>query len=709
MKTHWITEGVEPGIESREIVLDGSTTCPRPEWCDRKDGEEMEAYVRRHAREHEMDFPSQTAIEDLERNLTMYCGYYGHKYTIGNKTLTPYPFWEIHEFVFNWEFHPDDLEMQLWDEDDPAVASGYTFELKPADERLPGIYKRFKEVELPRGCQKTSIVSKAYVTMSQLRQRFIFDKIYHRIIITSATTTLTEGVTNALETLWAKNQRIKKLFGVNRYRTRYVAGREAFVQCDLHGECVSKMQQGTRKPAVCCSRATWTIPPVQDNLLLGRDSIYGGKTRNTISCRWVKDSEEASGMTAFSVLYAGIKTETQGQRADEYIFDDGNTKKNSKNDTLRAQVTECFEEQVNQLDPHGRFIVCNTRQHLHDFGGKIKTPEYRRLFHILHRRARFIDPVTGREKAYYAKDGLGRERYSLRVLDDMALLKPEAEMWSEYQNCPRDPKKKVFSRGDFQIVDLDDPRVPIEVRYGLGSALTQAQQAELAQQRVTIKAYNTSDLAGKEEQSVKGDSTWVGGHRFDRYGNWWIVYLAFGQWDSDETWRQQYLAWLYNRPIAHDYELPSSELHVRGSFEKWKADASRDMGIPITMMIDFAHMPKAGKPSRIEALTPWTKNKRIYVLSNVEARPRKVLLDQFHDYPQADHDDGPDMVSRCLRYVDAPSIAEVKAAMAAKEGPRIKDGKFQVSSQQFLDAFKEQRRGSGGAPNWGLRGRVRKA
>jgi hypothetical protein len=676
VKTHWITEGVEPGIERREIVLDGSTTCPRPEWCDRKtDGpaEEMEDYVRRHAREHEMNFPSQTSIEDIERNLTMHCGYYGHKYTIGNKTLTPWPFWEIHEFVFNWEFHPDDLEMQLWDEDDPALATGYTFELKPADERLPGIYKRFKEVELPRGCQKTSIVSKAYVTISQLRQRFIYDNIYHRIIITSATTTLTEGVTLALESLWSKNPRLKKLFGIDRYRT-------------IHRQ---RDEDGHR--------------------FIRRDGIYGSKTKNTLSCRWVKDSDDATGMTAFSVLYAGIKTETQGQRADEYVFDDGNTKKNSRNDALRQQVVECFEEQVNQLDPLGRMLVCNTRQHLHDFGGKIKSPEYRRMFHILHRRARYNDPKTGREKPYYAKDGLGRERYSLRVLDDMSLLKPEAEMWSEYMNCPRDPKKKVFSRADFQIIDLADPRVPIEVRYGLGSALTQAQQAELAQQRVTIKAYNTSDLAGKEEQSVKGDSTWVGGHRFDRYGNWWIVYLAFGQWDSDETWRQQYLAWLYNRPLAHDYELPSSELHVRGSFEKWKADASRDMGIPITMMIDFAHMPKSGKPSRIEALTPWTKNKRIYVLSNVDALPRKVLLDQFHDYPQANHDDGPDMVSRCLRYVDAPSIAEVRAAMAAKEGPRIKDGKFVVSSQQFMDAFKEQRRSSGGSPNWGLRGRVRKA
>ena len=667
MKTHVITEGHGEGVEAREIVLDGSTTCPRPEWCDMKPGEEYDTYVRRHSIEHEMKFPSQTSIDDIERNLTMNCGYYGHKYIIGNKTLTPFPFWETHEFVFNWKFHPDDLEMQLWDEDDPAVAEGYTFELKPADERLPGIYKRFKEVELPRGVQKTSTVSKAYVTISHLRQRFIFDNIYHRIIITSATTTLTEGVTDALKNLWEKNQRIKRLFGINRYKTYRNRGED---------------------------RVEFTK----------RDGIYGSKGKNTINLRWMKDSDDATGMTAFSVLYAGIGTETQGQRADEYVFDDGNTKKNSKSDTLRQKVVECFEEQVNQLDPLGRLIVCNTRQHLYDFGGKIKTPEYRTRFHIMHRRARYIDVKTGKEKAYYPLDGLGRERYSLPVLDEMAVLKPEAEMWSEYMNCPRDPKRKLFAKDNFQIRDLDDT-VPIEVRYGLGKALTGPERVDLDRNKLHITAYNTCDPSGKEEQSVKGDSTWVGGHRFDRFGNWWIVFLAYGQWDSDETWRQNYLGWSYNRPLYHDYELPASELHVRGSFEKWKADAARELGFQITMQIDFEHMPKSGKFTRIEHLTPWTKNRKVFILSSIPKDVRDAFLKQFHDYPQAEHDDAPDMMSRALRFVQAPSIEQVNAAMTAVEPARIVDGKFRVSQSQFLDAFKEKH--AGAQPNWGLRGRRR--
>jgi predicted phage terminase large subunit-like protein len=671
MNTHSITEDVEV----REIVLDGSTTCPRPQWCDQRDGEEYEDYVRRHAGEHGMDFPSQTAIEDIERNLSLWCLYYAHKYLIGNRTLTPYPFWETHEFVANWNFHPDDLEMGLWEEEDPVVASEFTdstgkrrkitYELKPADERLPGVYKRFKEVELPRGCQKTSTVSKAYVTWSHLRQRFIFDNIYHRIIITSATTTLTEGVTGALKSLWEKNQRIKKLFGINRYRT-------------------IRNQTGDRQ------------------VFKGRDGIYGSKGKNTVNLRWMKDADDATGLTAFSVMYAGIKSETQGSRADEYIFDDGSTKKNSKNDALREAVVACFEEQFNQLDPMGQLMVCNTRQHLYDFGGKIKSPEYRGMFHILHRRARYVDTNSGTEKAYYPVDGLGRERYTLKWLDDAALLKPESEMWAEYMNCPFDPAKKMFSRDQFQIIDLDD-RVPMEVRYGLGRALSQTERVDLERAKRNIVAYNTCDPAGKEQQSIKGDSTWIVGSRFDQFGNWWITYLAYGQWDSDETWNQNYIAWLYNRPAAADYELPASELHVRGSFEQWKANKAQELGFPITMMMDFFPMPKSGKPARIEALSPWTKNRRIFILSTIAKNVRDEFLSQIHEYPQGKHDDGPDALARTLRFVSAPSLEQVKLAMAQKEGPRIVDGKMQVSTSQFMEAFKSQ--GSGAKPNWGLRGR----
>lgn len=666
MKTHVTRDG----DRDLEFVLDGSTTCPRPDWCDVKPGEAHRDYVIRHAHEHELDFPSQTNFEDIERNLPLYCLYYGHKYLIGNRTLTPYPFWETHEFVNNWVFSPEDLEMQMWDESDPAAAEGYTFELKPHDDRLPGVYKRFKELELPRGCQKTSTVCKAYVTMSHLRQRYLFDNIYHRIIITSATTTLTEGVTNALKALWGQNKNIKRLYGIDRYR-----------QVLKKGEMV----------------------PV----FLRRDGIYGGKTKNTLNLRWTKDADDATGLTSFAVLYAGIKTETQGQRADEYIFDDGNTKKNSRMQERRAEVLETFTEQIRQLDPTGKMIVVNTRQHMDDFGGKIKTPEFRGLFHIMHRRSRFIEPKTGQEKPYYPIDGLGRERYSLAILDGMAMVTPEQEMWCEFQNCPRNPKTSLFNRDDFQVVDDNDPRIPIEIKAGLSREPSREEQVELDRAMAQIRAFDTCDPASKEEQSRKGDDSVVLGHRFTmRTSDWWITDIRMGQWDSNELWNQNYLAWVRNRPRAADYELPASEMHVQSSFEAWKSNTAAAMGFPISMQLDFESLPRAGKPVRIAALTPWTKNKKVYILKSAGS-PEMIakFIRQFVNYPGTDHDDGPDAMSRCLRYVPRPSMEQVMAAVAAKTGPRMTpDGMgLRTTMEHVMAAFEDP--AAGRVKNWGAAGR----
>lgn len=652
MKTHT--------IDGNEYVTDGSTICPAKSRCDMRDGESFDKYMRRHAAEHELNFPKQTASDDLFRNLPLYCGYFGHKYLIGNKTLCPEPFWEIHEFVFNWEFAPEDLDMDMWDLDERGlITDACAFELKPAEDRLPGVYKRFKEIELPRGCQKTSTVSKAYVTLSHLRQRYIHDNIYHRIIITSATTTLTEGVTIALKTLWEKNQNIKRLFGIDRF--------------DPKGK------------------------------LKRRDGIYGSKTKNSLLLRWAKDTEDATGLNAFSVLYAGIKTETQGQRADEYIFDDGNTKKNSKVQTRRDEVVDTFVEQVNQLDPTGRMMVCNTRQHFDDFGGKIKSPQYRALFHILHRRA-WKELPGGERKPFYPVDGLGRERYSLRVLDDMRLLKPEHEFWAEYMNCPLDPSRQLFKRDEFQVVQPTDARIPIEVKAGLGQPINLAEQGELDKLKRRVFAVNACDPAGREEQSVKGDDSFGIGVRFDAVGNIWITWLDAGQWNSDELWERLFQGHIRNRPYITDYEKPASELHLRNSLESWKARKSAQLGgQAITMLVDFYPLPKTGKPGRIEALTGWTRNKKVFILA--DAGPQAVIdkfIRQHVGYPMETHDDGPDVFSRVIRFAQPLSIEQVRATEKANAGPRIEDGVFKVTREQFLGAFEGGKPGAG--LNWGLRG-----
>lgn len=655
-------------IEGNEYYLDGSTNCPSKLVCDRRDNESYDKYIARHANEHGLPFPKQTAKDDIERNLAMWCGYYLHKYIIGNKTLCPEPFWEIHEFVWNWEFHPDDLDMAMWEKDERGlIVDGCTFELKPFEDRLPGVYKRFKEVELPRGTQKTSTVSKAYVTGSHLRQRYVFDNIYHRIIITSATTTLTEGVTNALKSVWEKNQNIKRLFGIDRFRTKVVRGQEV-------------------------------------KTLLRRDGIYGSKTKNSLMLRWTKDADDATGLNAFSVMYAGIKTETQGQRADEYVFDDGNTKKNSRNQARREEVVETFCEQVNQLDPTGRLLVCNTRQHFDDFGGKIKSKEYRRLFHIMHRRA-WKDAPDGTRTPFYPIDGTSRERYSLKVLDEMRLLKPEHEFFAEFMNCPIDPAKQLFKHADFQIVP-NDARLPIEIRAGLGRPITNEEQAELDRKRARVRAFNTCDPAGKEEQSIKGDDTAAGGFRFAQNDDIYVTWLDCGQWDSDAVWDHLLRGYVRNRPFSQDYEKPASEMHIRAAFEAWKARRSAQLATPINMMLDLHPMPKSGKPHRIEQLTGWTKNKKVYILA--DAAPEDVIkkfVNQHVGYPMETHDDFPDMFSRVLRFAQPLTMEKLKEAEAQKEGPRITDGSMKVTFDQFMKAFEG---GPTKTANWGLQGGKRR-
>jgi hypothetical protein len=353
-------------------------------------------------------------------------------------------------------------------------------------------------------------------------------------------------------------------------------------------------------------------------------------------------------------------------------------------------------------------MVCNTRQHFDDFGGKIKSREYRSIFHILHRRA-WRDMADGTRKPFYEKDGLGNEKYSLRVLDEMMLVKPEHEFWSEFMNCPLDPKRQLFKPEDFQVVDIDDPRVPIEVSAGLGRPVTQAEQLQLDALRRKVWAYNCCDPAGKEEQSVRGDDTAAGGFRFDAAGNIWVTWLDCGQWDSDQVWEHLFMGHIRNRPLVTDYEEPASALHLRAAYEAWKARKSADLGgMPITMLLDLQKMPKTGKHGRIENLTGWTKNKQVFILRDCAPEPiLRKFIRQHVGYPLETHDDFPDMFSRVLRFAQPRSAAEIEAARKANEGPRIENGVMKVTLNQLLDSVKA---GPGGtSPNWGLQGRKGRA
>jgi hypothetical protein len=663
--------------EGHEIVLNGSRICPHPELCDIREGESLEKYARRHARDHHLDPRDSAPFEDIERNLSLYCLYFIHKHEIGNWSLTPYPFWSTHEFVSNWRYHEDDLEMRLWSDDDPLAPDDCTFELKPYSERLrawcsehqrencDGDYRRFMELEIPRGAQKTSTVGKALVTQEHLRAYFIDKNPNFRVINISATTTLTEGVTLGLELIWERNRNIKRLFGKD--------------------HCNSK------------------------GVVVGRDSIYGKKGKNYLQLRWLSDADDSSGMAPFSVLYGGVGTEACGQRADLYIFDDGSTKKNSRTDIQREKVKEGFVEQVKQLDPNGRFIVNNTRKHLDDFGGLIKTPAYRKRFWIMHRRAEWVDPVSKETKYFYPADGRGTPKYDAVNLAEIHDLSEERDFWSEMMNWPMDPKKALFKREHFQIIHPDT--APIEIKYGLGRELTSEERAELDRAKLRIVGYNLFDPAGKERQSLHGDDNASVSVRVDRYGRLFFTRLRSGKWASNEVWQEIETADAYNHPVLTDYEMPASELHIENAWKFYLANRNAErsqVGLPpLYIPVNFEGLPKSSKPSRIESLHQWAKNGWIFILANAapEAAEIQKFVRQFLEYLITGHDDYADAASRIVRFLRRPTSHALEEAKKAPAGPQMKDGVLRVTAEQLLKSFDEKKPVA--RVNWGLRGGVK--
>src|SRR5581483_2432926 len=541
-----------------------------------------------------------------------------------------------------------------------------------ASDRKVGEFRRYKQLEVPRKCQKTSTVSKAYVTQESLRQFFIFSNIYFRVILTSATSTLTTQLLRAYKGIWAKNLNIKRLYGTD--VTRGYGNRQYLERIGM----------------------------LDRNCKAGHDAI---------AFRWLSNASDSTGKAAFNVMVAGVQTETTGQRADLYIFDDPATAKNSNTASKRDAIRALFSEQCRQLEHTGRMIVCNTRKHLEDFGGMIGKEPFRSRFFSLHRKAEWVDPVTGLERLYYPVDGEGEEQLSRQELDRLRASMPEREYSSEYLNEPLDPSRALFRREDFQIIDPS--RAPIEVRYGLGRELTDDEKSDLLRERADIVAYNHCDPAGKEEQSAKGDDSAIVGWRRDRYGSVYFTYLRSGQFTSSQLWDQLYLAFCYNRPLFTDYEKADNDLHTPSAYRGWCArkqlelDAEAAAGhIPSSADIRprFEKVSKANKNSRIEQMEPLARAKRLFILSNA-APPEEIekFISQFLSHLIADHDDYPDCASRLLRYHRAGEYQEQVKREAPKEDFATKDG---VTTIPFA-ALAEMSIGNGDGLVWGQKGAIK--
>lgn len=639
-----MTDRVARQVDGYEIVTSGSLVCPSADLCDIGVGETYEEYVYRHAGEHNLgDFEK---LADAERNLGLWCFYFDHKYNWGNPELHPYPHWEIHSFVAEPEWSEADLQSRI-----PLTkrrAKGY---LPPADKRRAGEYRRFKQCEVPRQCQKTSIGARAYSVFRSKHEYFVNDRKNYRIIVRSATTKNTRDTLAVIRRMSTKSRKIASLYGVTLNRC---------------GKCGSSFQLQVKLTE--CPTCGSVRHLSHRRLSLMNDTQGSGSTgKDQLSFRWLTDAYDADAVAAYSIWVAGLKTETTGQRPDLYIWDDPQTEDNSDTVEKRSDIAQKFDGSWRELQFSGEMLVFDTRKYVNDFASKIQVEPLASMFHALRREVgwRTDEPdnapwVVDGWRYYYPVKGDGQ-----RALDaeEVAKLKKQRNFSAEYMNNPVDEETAKFKRSDFIIVSRSENRadwpegqrelVPPEVRYGLGRTVTTTEQKELDDLRVRINAVNACDPAG-EKASKTGDDNFIVATRQDRHGRIFITRLAAGRWGTRRRFDEVEKASTYNMARTTSYELPVNEEDTKEAFEKWVRDTSDErsliFGHPVTVRppIDWESMPKSTKDSRIDAMEAFLP---IYILDDA-AEPDLIekYTAQWVGRGVEDHDDGPDATSRLIRF-----------------------------------------------------------
>lgn len=665
-------------VEGVEIVTSGSLVCPSPELCDiqkaRRAVETYREYVHRHCEDHFLgDF--QGATEEAERNLGLNCFYFDHKYVYGNRTLTPYPFWEIHSFIAEDEWNEDDLEERV-----PIPQKTFA-RLPNAADRRPGEARSMKQVELPRQCEKTSIGARAYTVFISKREYFVNGESNYPIMMRSATALNSRDSLLKILRRSTVARTIQRLYGID------------LIKCWKCGESTQVPRSAKRCCPTCGEKKKIRIQAIS---LIDPTRGAGGTGKDSITFRWATkgdagqadllpvddpnynpfgggeegDEEEDAGDgddAAYSVRAVGLRTEMTGQRPRLYQLDDIQTEDNSDTHEKRLKIIKRFDEAVRQVEFGGRVMVYNTRKYIDDFAGKIGQEPLRGMFHTLHRRVYWAtdEPdnppyVVAGMRYYYPVKGTGRPALDARQVDLYERQMIERTFSAEYLNDPTDEKRATFKRKDFRIVDVNDPVAiktafgfnPIEILYGLGRNVSPEEERELALLGLSIQAYNFWDPAGKEEQSKRGDDTFGVGLRVTRYGGVVVTWMAAGQWPSTETWNQVERGNAYNRPRWSDYEMGVDEKNCKPSFQKWLRDRGEALaGITPMIPMHWSHMPKSTKLGRIEKMETWTSNGDFFILSN--AAPPDLIekyISQWVGLGVAAHDDGPDATSRGIKY-----------------------------------------------------------
>jgi len=599
-------------VEGRLFVTDGSRHCPTPFQCEPRAGESYADFVRRHLIEHEIFIPFES-FADAQRNLFVWCFYACFKYCLENPAVTPWHFWESCEFLANWDFNEDDLEMNT-----PKAQRRYRLAALPLRSKETTT-RRQKKWEAPRESIKTGTLF-ALATFEHLHYRFVKNTVNLRINVPSSTTKLgKKRYVRAAKQVWGRT--VGRLF-------------ELFGGTEEYGPEGKKQR---RRISLIHTRGAI-------------DNVQG-----IVWLRWLQD--DPMSYATHSLMALGADSESTGERADITIVDDLCTRKNSDKIEKRIEIKAKAAEYEKQLEHGGLWIWVDTRKHLDDASGDIEKMPQRQFYFILHRRASWVCPDCGEVQYYFPVDGTGKPRIDEAFLAEQRLKHSERDFWNELMNEPQDPDKQTFKREWFKRVPLTRA-VPLEVRCGLGiladdEAIARYEEdlAQLAEEGKRVFAINLGDPAGRELASKRGDRTAIPCLRFDHAGGIWVTRLRSGQWSAQQQKEEAYAATLYNKPLIFIWEIVQDS-GVEKAWNDFAIEKSKTVGQPVMMPMRFVKPKRiVSKQQRIEELEPYFRRGVNILDSAGDAAEIELFISQFCEYLISDHDDYPDATANAIDYI----------------------------------------------------------
>lgn len=649
-------------VEGRVFVTDGSRHCPSPSQCQPRGDESYAEYVRRHLIEHQI-FIGFDSFDDAQRNLAVWCFYFCFKYILENPAVTPWHFWESCEFLANWDFHEDDLEMNT-----PKAERRYR--LAPLGERhRDTTTRRQKKWEAPRESIKTGTLF-ALCTFEHLHSRFVKNDVNLRINVPSSTTKLgKKRYVREAKRVWGRTVgRLFELFG----------GEE---------EYGPEGKKQRRRISLIHTRGSIDI------------------VQGIVWLRWLQDDPMA--FATHSLMALGADSEATGERSDFTICDDLCTRDNSDKIEKRIRIKEKKAEYEKQQEHGGLWIWVDTRKHLDDASGEIEKPHMRPYYFILHRRASWVCPDCGEVQYYFPVDGTGKARIDEAYLAEQRAKYSERDFWNELMNEPQDPEKQTFKRDWFKIV----PRtraLPLEVRCGLGIIADQEgrqryeeERQELAELGLRVFALNLGDPAGRELASKRGDRTAIPCLRFTSDGRIYVTRLRSGQWSAQQQKEEAYAATLYNKPLVFIWEIVQDS-GVEKAWSDFAIEKSKTVGQPVVLPMKFVKPKRiVSKQQRIEELEPYFR-RGVYILEDAgDPAEIELFISQFCEYLISDHDDYPDAVANAIDYIrtlPAPKEVAQEEAMVTES----ENGNPLVSMGPLISKMWQPK-----APAWGRSGGMR--